>query len=275
MTDLPRIKEAIDKEVRIFDLDKDVLRSEPTVVDFTKVLFDEGRIANKIYRIKNVRFIKCLFNHQKISDINFYGCSFIDCTFNGAKIESCEFHKCDFVDSAFYKISFYKVYIDPKSFRFGWKWYRFFANVNVWLFQMLYRNSKDMHQEVFAMRADERFLFYRRYEYLFGKERSLIRFIFGLIYDFLLGSGYGIMNALVVTVLGITGFAWLIDGHLSQNEDFIDSLYFAVVSFTTVGYGDISPARTSTPLIITMFFLLISVIWCSVVTAIVVKRIVK
>ncbi|WP_456107233.1 ion channel [Pseudomonas pisciculturae] len=127
------------------------------------------------------------------------------------------------------------------------------------------------------MRADIAFLFYRRYEYLFGLKRNIGKFIAGFLFDILLGCGYGIINVLFFTLISIAGFAWLIKDFISpsENMNLVKALYFAIVSFTTVGYGDLAPNKTDTALILTMIFLLSSVIWCALVTAIIVKRIVK
>lgn len=275
MREFPRVEEPVIESVSIYDLDQGKVAGAMRSERLKRVVFDGVRPEGRISRIKNVTFEKCIFNHQEIYSINFYGCIFIDCTFNGAKFKGCEFHKCIVRNCVFYKVSFVDVYVDPRSFKFDWYWRRHFANVNVGLFQAIYKNSKNMHQDSFAMEADKKFLLYKRYEYLFGKERKFGSFLFWQGYNILLGSGYGILNALLFTIIGILGFAWLIEGRLVEKDGFLAALYFAVVSFTTVGYGDLKPKMELAPLAVTMFFVIVSVIWCSIVTAIVVKRIVK
>ncbi|MNG30662.1 voltage-gated potassium channel [compost metagenome] len=79
-----------------------------------------------------------------------------------------------------------------------------------------------------------------------------------------------------MTVVSILGFAWLLDGKVSSEKGtFFETLYFTVVSLTTVGYGEITPRHEIIPLTVTMILLLSSIAWCAVVTAIIVKRIVK
>lgn len=226
--------------------------------------------------IKNVTFEKCLFAHQAIANYTFNGCTFIECNFNGAEFDEAEFHKCIFDECFFYKTKFRSTYLDPASLRFSSKWHWNFANVNAWLFQNLYRNSRDMHQEVFAMNSDRRFQFYRRYEFLRGQNPRPLKFLTGLLFDYLLGHGYGIKNSLTVTVFMIITFAWLIQDYSNKGSISIwNALYFSIVSFTTVGYGDLTPKLEAIPIALTSAFLLFSIAWCAVVTAIIVKRIVK
>jgi hypothetical protein len=274
MREFPRIKDPVEN-ISVYELDQGKIAGSIRSVALKRVVFGADRPSVRISRVKNITFEKCIFNHQDIELVNFYGCKFIDCEFNGAKFKSSEFHKCLFSNSVFYKSLFEDTYIDPKSFKFDRYWRRHFANINVGLFQSLYRNSKDMHQDIFAMEADKKFLLYKRYEYLFGKEKKYGSFLISQSYNILLGSGYGILNAVLFTVLGIALFAWLIDGHLEDQKGFLEALYFAVVSFTTVGYGDLKPKMQWAPLALTMFFIMTSVIWCAIVTAIAVKRIVK
>lgn len=238
--------------------------------------FDFETITPKERHISGRTFIKCLFSHRTIEDFTFQNCKFIDCVFTGALFVGVEFHDCEFRECFFYKTKFKDTYIDPALLHFTKKWHWIRANVNAGLFQSLYNNSKTMHQEEFAMRADRRFQFYRRYQYLYGDTPNIFKFLKGFLFDYLLGHGYGIKNSLAMTVISILGFAWVLDGKLSAGGGtFFEALYFTVVSLTTVGYGEITPRHEVIPLAITMLLLLSSIAWCAVVTAIIVKRIVK
>lgn len=265
----PKIKETVTNKIFI----NEILNND---AELSHIFFADKIKNPSDLKIKNVNFKKCIFSQSEIKNYTFIGCSFIDCIFNGTKIVNCEFHKCFFSECVFYKANFSETYIDPNSFNFSSMWHWHWANINAWLFQSLYKNSKDMHQEKFAMQADKKFQFYRRYEYLRGKKPQLKKFFIGLLYDYLLGYGYGIKNALSLTLVLITGFAFLISGQLKTGDaNFFKALYFSVVSFTTVGYGDITPQTDIIPMTITIIFLLISMAWCAVVTAIIVKRIVR
>lgn len=270
MTALPKIEE----------IEETLFASEIPIganLERLKIDFSEENPKQLIRRLKNITFTKCIFSRQSITHIAFIECKFIDCQFNGSKINACEFHKCEISNSVFYKASFRNTYIDPRSFHFDRIWLKNWANVNAWLFQDLYRNAKDMHQDEFARHADNKFLLYKRYEHLNGKSRNLTKFIKGLLFDWLLGNGYSIKKPVIITAVSILAFAEIIKDEIGSKGDleFYKALYFSVVSFTTVGYGDISPEKTVFALSVTMLFLLASVVWCALVTAIIIKRIVK
>jgi voltage-gated potassium channel Kch len=57
----------------------------------------------------------------------------------------------------------------------------------------------------------------------------------------------------IVTVIGGTIFY-----HLVEGWDWLDSMYFSVITLTTVGYGDFSP-QTDLGKIFTMFYVLTGV----------------
>lgn len=270
MAQLPRIKPPIEGELFISEIEQGIQ------LKLHKISFEEDE-KDKPNRLKNITFKECIFSHQTIENISFLGCKFIDCQFNGTQIKATEFHKCTFQNSCFYKAKFHDVYIDPNSFKFNSDWHRNWPNVNAWLFQSLYRNSKIMHQENFAMSADHRFLFYKRHEHLRGQNPSKWKFIKGWLFAWILGNGYGLKNTIIITLISIITFAALIQKHIKPNTDssFLEALYLAVVSFTTVGYGDITPEHNAIAISLTIIFLISSAIWGAVMTAIIIKRIVK
>ena len=270
MRALPRIEKPIEDTIFISEI------AEGSKLDLLKINFaeDTDRHSNKI---KNVTFKECVFSHQLIENITFLGCTFIKCQFNGAQIKNSELHKCKFEDSCLYKTNFENTYVDPNSFKFTDDWRKYWSNVNAWLFQNLYRNSKNMHQEKFAMHADNKFLFYRRYEHLYGKTPSKAKFIKGFLFDWLLGNGYGIKNTIITSLIFIAAFTLSIKDSIKQteNQNLIDAFYLAIVSFTTVGYGDITPQHEPIAILATIIFLIFSAVWGAVMTAIIIKRIVK
>ncbi|WP_458576311.1 ion channel [Aliamphritea spongicola] len=95
----------------------------------------------------------------------------------------------------------------------------------------------------------------------------------------MLGYGYGILNSLIVTLALLISFAILMLGQAQSNSrthlDFIEMIYFSIVSFTTVGYGEITPIHETFALSITIAFLFLSVAWGAIVTAVIVKRLVR
>jgi hypothetical protein len=271
MKTLPKISEKIEETLQHNELE------DKTRYELVKIDFDGVPSSNLRSSLRNITFKKCLFSQQLITDYQFHGCIFEDCQFNFAVFSKCEFHKCKFINCTFYKTKISDTYLDPSSFKFDPQWYRKWANVNAWWFQAVFRNSKNMHQEDFAMVADKQFQFYRRYDYLFGKQKKPFSFLNSLFYDIGLGYGYGIVNALIVTCFFIFIFAMVMMNQTTHTGHFgvVESVYFAVVSFTTVGYGEITPAKNVFALMITTAFLFFSVVWGAIVTAVVVKRLVR
>ena len=272
--ELPRIKRVLSEKI---DLRTVKVGAE---LSYVAVVGAQADGPSDVVKKKNVRFINCSFSKQQFKGIAFHSCVFYNCVFNGAFFANCEFHDCVIVEGVFFKTSFEDTYIDPRSLIFdNKKWLRNFANVNAWLYWELYKNYKNMHQEKFAMIADRRFGLYKRYEYLYGRKRDVWRFCKGWLFDWLLGSGYGVVNSAVVTAGMIGLFAWLASGNIlnadQQVAGVLNALYFSIASFTTVGYGDYLPVKKELPLVLTGLFLLLSVIWGAIVTAIIVKRIVK
>ena len=271
MATLPKITEKISEIILASNL------TDKTSYTLNKVEFANGPEAKSFIKLKGVTFKKCLFSHQHITDFSFQNCIFEDCQFNGTVFDKGEFHRCSFDNCTFYKTQISNTYLDPSTFTFNYKWYTMWANVNAGWFQAVFRNSKIMHQEDFAMVADVKFQFYKRYEYLFGKNKKPIKFTIGLLYDICLGYGYGIWSALITTCFFILLFAMLMLNDVSTIHDhgFLESIYFSVVSFTTVGYGEITPTRSVFALSVTTLFLFFSVVWGAIVTAVIVKRLVR
>ncbi|MEJ3577088.1 ion channel [Pseudomonas fragi] len=262
------LEEIITEKVKINELCSDIINLSFVNFPTTPIKPWERRIVGKT-------FFKCIFSQETIEDFTFNNCHFTECVFNGAKIIDVEFHDCTFNECFFYKTKFTSTYIDPRTLSFTDHWHWDKSNVNLGLYQSLYRNLKDIHQDEFAMYADKKFQFYRRYQDLRGEQPNRTKFIRSMFFDYVLGYGYGITNTLVITTISIFLFALLIDGHLKDGSNYLEAFYFTVVSFTTAGYGEITPLHTSLPLVLTILFLLGSVAWCAVVTAIIVKRIVK
>lgn len=272
--ELPRIKRKLSGPIDL----RGVKPGEE--LGYAAVLGVQSQGPHDVIKKRNVRFINCSLSKQVFKGVSFHNCIFYNCVFNGASFLGCEFHDCVIVEGVLFKTSFDNTYIDPSSFIFDERrWLRNFANVNAWLYWELYKNCKNMHQEKFAMNADKKFGLYKRYEYFYGRKRDLWRFFKGWMFDWLLGSGYGVVNSAIVTVSMIGLFAWLASGSIVNAEPgvggIINALYFSIVSFTTVGYGDYLPAKKELPLLLTALFLLLSVVWGAIVTAIIVKRIVK
>jgi|TARA_R110000851_G_scaffold90656_1_gene198024 hypothetical protein len=271
MKPLPKLSAQVTESIELIDVEKGLM------VELKKIEFSEPS-NNSQRQTKNATFRECLFSHENIAGRNFVACSFENCIFNGANISHCEFHQCSFQNCVLYKTKISDTYLDPKSFHFTASWHYHWANVNAWWFQSLHRNSMNMHQKDFAMHADRRFRFYRRYEELLGNKKRPLKFLLGLAYDMLLGYGYGITNCLVVTIGLIGLFAYLMAGltNLPIGAGTLEHIYYSIVSFTTVGYGEVTPQQKyPVALVMTSAFLFLSIVWTAIVSAVVVKRLVN
>lgn len=271
MKTLPQLSAQITEPLNIVDV------KMGSFVELKRIEFQEPSGSSQRHT-KNATFRECLFSHARIAGRVFSGCKFENCIFNGAEIVNCEFHSCSFHNCVLYKTKISETYLDPKSFYFSDSWHYHWANVNAWWFQSLHRNSMNIHQKDFAMHADRRFRFYRRYEELLGRRKRPFKFLLGLAYDMMLGYGYGIMNCLTVTIGFIGLFAYLMAGYtnLPIEAGPLEHIYYSIVSFTTVGYGEITPEhKYPFALMMTSAFLFLSIVWTAIVSAVIVKRLVN
>lgn len=217
-------------------------------------------------RIKGKKFKRVSFSHTHISDINFQDCVFEDCLFIGTTIHSCEFHKCKFVRTNTYKISISDTYVDPRSFSKCLKPSEH-GNIGVHLYQVILRNSREIKQIEFEPTAQFNFYRWKRYQYryemkncvttrfrrIFSKQFAMSFFGYFrlLIWEKVWGFGLRLRYYASTVVFVITLFTFLNYSLRDQlglelkNEpisSWIEALYYTLVSFTTLGYGDIVPS---------------------------------
>lgn len=89
------------------------------------------------------------------------------------------------------------------------------------------------------------------YQFIQGfKEKSLLhRWIFYPLWKATSDCGRSLLLWLLWSVGFVSIFAWAYSHHLSwfqqRNLDWFNTLYFSVVTFTTLGFGDVSPNLTS------------------------------
>ena len=219
----------------------------------------------KARRIERKTFERVVFSHTTIKLLTFDQCTFKDCLFVGARIERCEFRFCQFVNTNTHKIDIVETYIDPRSFQECLDSKRH-QNIGVHLYQALLRNSRDMMQIEFERDARFLFLQWKRFEdgYYLPKPwarafcstsafRRLFRILGRFLYEKLLGSGVRIWT-FVRTIFGVVALAFAMNylfadafglqRHGVAVSTWTESLYFTIISLTTLGYGDITPSTT-------------------------------
>lgn len=267
-----------------------------TPEEFFKLLdASGGRVENILYRpdslrgstekfprkIENVTFRNVSFTRTQIEKISFHDCVFDQCLFIGTQIKNCEFHDCKFIDSNTHKIGFERVYINPKSFKNCLK-SRSDQNIGVHLYQRLLRNSNNESQREFARVAAFQLNLWKgnlslhdsRENFGLGYKKTIksikLFFVFlGLYYWGSVGAGVymtGLANLLFNIIIVTSGINYLFRKALGLDDiiNFIDSIYFTMITFATIGYGDITPSNSLGKIVIALegflgFFLLVLV----------------
>lgn len=224
-------------------------------VSFNKIIFLEGSLAfgDRII-FKNCNFIDVSFRGIKINDTRFFRCKFRNCIFAGSIIEGCEFVDCSFEGVNFDKVSINSTLFDPDQLdkNFG---YKNDSNIAISTYQSIYKNSINEHQHLYAIQS---LYMLRRSKYinlLWRIDGSYNRFKVGRICKLLLGGmlwvlGWGLrpmrMVFVFLFVVLLTAFFNFLAAEIFFNckKQFLDMLYFTVVVFTSLGFGDITPYTT-------------------------------
>ena len=230
---------------------------------------DELSGSQSKFRLDNTKVIGITFKNVSftrtyIHSIIFRDCKFKECLFINSWFERCEFHNCEFIDTNPHKIDFKGVYIDPNSFTNCLN-ATTDQNIGTHLYQRLMRNADLENQRDFARQASFSFNIWKRrqsfYEFRenwrsnptrsFSEFGAVIfRFIWGLY-----GAGVNLRRFLILSfvtlfILSTLNFYMREVFGLPDVADFYDSLYFTVITMTTIGYGDITPASTTGKIVI-------------------------
>jgi hypothetical protein len=208
-------------------------------------------------------FERISFKDTDFKNIRFLRCQFKQCLFAGASLIDCEFIDCRFVETNTSKLRVTRCLLDPDNFKDNFDLISD-TNIAIGLYQALYKNASDEHQPEHAIeslyqmeRAKHAHLDSQRKrevitirEYLKGKTRHWV-------YDFV--TGYGLRPLRVVRLLFIvvgifSTLNFLLDSLVfgeNSNLSVVDSIYFTVVTITTLGFGDIVPLTTMGKVFIT------------------------
>jgi len=235
--------------------------------------------TDEFFEINGSFFLYSIFDIQsKVEKIEFRNCRFEKCIFSEVQIINCEFHDCYFIDCRFHRLKLFNAYLNPESFVFDHTWAIHWSNINLKLFQEVYRNSKELHQNEFAMSSDIEFNKYRIFWNFNGPGKNRLTSIRLIIYYIFFNFGYGFWNSFLFALILIYIYSAIITNYLSSEfstKGLLSSIYFSIITFTSIGYGDIHSNGETLSLWASIIFALLSFFWCGITTAILIKRVVK
>lgn len=242
---------------RFYKLDNINIFSDECI--FIKSVFKNCNLENSVFkdcRISDFKFIESSLENAIFSNMLLENNQISDCDCRGLKIINSYIEKLKFEDKYITKLDEY-VFIDTikldKKYK---KCYEETAKV--------YKNiSKKLEENNLINHASE---YYYLYKCIENKSLTGVDKINSSIYWLLCGYGERPTYALITSLEIIFGFAILYMftglsvsgdivnyveafsyGFLERNvvTDFMSCLYFSTVTFTTVGYGDITPLNLS------------------------------
>lgn len=210
--------------------------------------------APKVLKQKNKIYKNVSFKDTTFSNVNFLYCEFDGCILLGAKFIDCEFIDCKFIETNTNKSQFIGTLIDPIYFKNNFD-LKVDTNIAANLYHSLYKNLSNERQ---PDRARESLYMMHRAEnahlnsQLTRDRIKLPEFLWKKtvhLFDFLT-SGYGlklyrVLLTFIVIVLSLSLLNYFFREEFFGHGvicSFFDSLYFTVVTLTTLGYGDISPS---------------------------------
>jgi hypothetical protein len=272
------------------EFDQERLVSHFTVSnDLRNVLYRPNELAPRSpYRLEGKTFENVSFSKTRLKNVVFRNCSFKDCLFIGTEFIDCEFHECRFHGCNPHKSTFQGCYIDPSVFAKLLD-SRQHTNIGLHLFNQLEQNARKQEQHEFVATAA---YYYRRWRRLdlnwryrqgrISRVKWLSQWTPNILYDLIAGYGWRISRFLLsslvlLTVAILANYVLWEDlgmqmAYPKNGPKLLISAYFTIVTLSTLGYGDITPAST-----IGMFAAsveaLLGLIWLSILASVVFRRV--
>ncbi len=218
--------------------------------------------SSKVLKQKNKTYRNVSFKDTEFSNVSFVYCTFDGCLLLSSKFIDCEFIDCQFIDTNTNKSCFERTLIDPAYFKKNFD-LKADTNIAADLYHSLYKNLSNERQ---PDRAKQSLYMMHRAEnahlnsQLRRKRIKFPTFLWKKLahaFDFLT-SGYGLkLYRVLLTFVFIVSFLSGIN-YLFRKEFFgdgvicslLDSIYFTLVTLTTLGYGDMYPTTQTGKLVI-------------------------
>jgi len=218
---------------------------------FFSEIFNET--PKKVIVIKEKRIVNVSFKDTHFENVRFIDVCFEKCLLFGADFQNCEFINCTFVETNTLKANFTDTLIDPDYFKDNFDLISD-TNIAADLYHSLYKNLSDERQPGRA--KESLYLMYRaEYAHLISqlnrkkitKKKYLKKRAWHIFNN--LTSGYGLKLYRVLLTLIMVVFLFSTVNYLFRDaffevgkiNTFLDSVYFTLVTLTTLGYGDVTP----------------------------------
>lgn len=223
---------------------------------FKQSSFKQCNIKKNIFKnitLENIKFIKCNMKDSIFSNVQIHSIQITDCDCRGIKIIDSNIENFEIEDEYITKFDEYtfvdKIIVDNKnlnSYENASKLYRTistkFENNNLLNYagEYYYLHRKTERKILKGKDKIKSYIFWMVCGYGERPTYALITsielvLIFAIIYMF---TGLSI-NGLIINYSEIPVYKLAYMPNL--NSDFFKSLYFSITTFTTVGYGDITP----------------------------------
>jgi hypothetical protein len=192
----------------------------------------------------------CFFEDTELDHSNFKGASLNNCNFQGADCQGMEIHgakliSCDFLDANIKDMSTASTILDQKT-TFGRvlksekEGSYHFASIEYKQIKEMYKNSS-LHQEADGYHYKE--MVAKRKIASVKSPTRWLNYIFG---DLLCKYGTSFTRVLMASIIVImlcavlytTNNSLLFHNEPIKEANFLNSTYFSIVTFTTLGYGD-------------------------------------
>ena len=238
-------------------------------------------------RVDNVTFENVSFAKTELRRLRFRKCTFVECLFIGTKFSECDFYHCQFSLCNFHKIRISETSFDPNLIC-GCIDQKQHTNIALHLYSELRKSALQIENPEFAREAGYQYNRWNRFHLIYkfkSKEIRLLEFILrwiaNITLDWVLGYGWRIRRFAVSSAMLLACLtAWNYyfwhnltgDETIAKSPSIIKSLYFTVITITTLGYGDLTPA-TAMGMIFASTQTILGVIWIGMLVSVVVRKV--